>query len=331
MRVQRRRLVAGLGIGLITASTAAFAQSLGKRVHRIGWLVTGDPTSYRFSLAAFRDGLRSLNYVEGQNIVIEYRWAEGRVERLPELAKELAQLKVDVILAGGTNGARAAMAATAVIPIVTAGAGDLLSAGLVASLARPGGNLTGFPVVFPETAVKQLEVIKQLLPRSQKGAVLWLGPGNSFVDLQRKFAEEAAATLRLALTWHAADHLPELEAALERIPTSQAEFLVVLSTPFFFTYRQRITAFAAQAKLPAAYTLSEFVDDGGLISYGANIPDTYRRAAGYIDKILKGARPADLPVELPATFELVINMKTARGLGIALPQSVLLRASRVIE
>jgi len=313
MRVQRRRLVAGLGIGLITASTAAFAQSLGKRVHRIGWLVTGDPTSYRFSLAAFRDGLRSLNYVEGQNIVIEYRWAEGSVDRL------------------GTNGARAAMAATAVIPIVTAGAGDLLSAGLVASLARPGGNLTGFPVVFPETAVKQLEVIKQLLPRSQKGAVLWLGPGNSFVDLQRKFAEEAAATLRLALTWHAADHLPELEAALERIPTSQAEFLVVLSTPFFFTYRQRITAFAAQAKLPAAYTLSEFVDDGGLISYGANIPDTYRRAAGYIDKILKGARPADLPVELPATFELVINMKTARGLGIALPQSVLLRASRVIE
>ena len=318
-------------MGILTASTAAFAQSPTKKVHRIGWLVTGDPMSYRFSLAAFRDGLRSLNYIEGQNITVEYRWAEGQVERLPELAKELAQLKVDVIVAGGTNGARAAKAATSVIPIVAAGAGDLLSAGLVASLARPGGNLTGFPVVSPETAVKQLEVMKQLLPRSQKAVVLWFGPGNSFVDLQRKFAEEAAATLRLALTWHAADNLPELEAALERIPNSRADFLVVLSTPFFFTYRERITAFAAQARLPAVYTLSEFVDDGGLVSYGANIPDTYRRAAGYVDKILKGARPADLPVELPATFDLVINMKTARALGIALPQSVLLRASRVIE
>ncbi len=329
--VERRTFLAGVGIGILAAAKASFAQSLGKKVHRIGWLVTGDPTSYRFSLAAFRDGLRSLNYIEGQNIIIEYRWAEGRVERLPELAKELAQLKVEVIVAGGTNGARAATAATSVIPIVTAGAGDLVSAGLVTSLARPGGNLTGFPVVSPETAVKQLEVMKQLLPRSQRAAVLWFGPGNAFVDLQRKFAEEAAATLHLALTWHAADKLPELEAALERIPKSRGDFLVVLSTPFFFTYRERITAFTAQAKLPTAYTLSEFVDDGGLISYGANIPDTYRRAAGYVDKILKGAKPADLPVELPATFELVINMKTARALGITPPQSVLLRASRVIE
>ncbi len=329
--VERRTFLAGVGIGILAVAKASFAQSLGKKVHRIGWLVTGDPTSYRFSLAAFRDGLRSLNYIEGQNIIIEYRWAEGRVERLPELAKELAQLKVEVIVAGGTNGARAANAATSVIPIVTAGAGDLVSAGLVTSLARPGGNLTGFPVVSPETAVKQLEVMKQLLPRSQRAAVLWFGPGNAFVDLQRKFAEEAAATLHLALTWHAADKLPELEAALERIPKSRGDFLVVLSTPFFFTYRERITAFAARAKLPAAYSLSEFVDDGGLISYGANIPDTYRRAAGYVDKILKGAKPADLPVELPATFDLVINTKTARALGIALPQSVLLRASRVIE
>jgi putative ABC transport system substrate-binding protein len=191
--------------------------------------------------------------------------------------------------------------------------------------------LTGFPVVSPETTGKQFEVMKEIMPRSRRVAVLWGGPGNPFRDRQRQFAQEAAAVLKLACTWHAAGSVAELEDALGAIAKGRSDFLVVHSTPFFFTYRKHIATFAAQARLPAVYGHSEYADDGGLITYGANIPDSYRRAAGYVVKILKGAKPADLPVELPATFELVINIKTARALSLTPPQSVLLRASRVID
>jgi putative ABC transport system substrate-binding protein len=327
--MQRRDFIALLGVAA-SWPFAARAQQPTTKVPRIGWLVTGDPTSYRLSLAAFRDGLRALNYVEGRNIAIEYRWAGGVVDRLPELARDLVREKVDVILAGGTIGARAASDATQTIPIVAAGAGDLVEVGLIRSLAQPGGNLTGFVTSASEMAAKHGEIIKEIVPQAKRAAVLW-NPTGSNTQLEMKALKESALALQLALTSYEASTLKDLENALDAIRKTQPDIVLVLNDPFMFTQRKRIVDSLFQAHLPAIHGFREFVDDGGLVSYGPSISDTYRRAATYVDKILKGAKPGDLPVQLPIKFELVINLKTAKALGLAVPLPLLDRADEVIE
>jgi putative tryptophan/tyrosine transport system substrate-binding protein len=325
--MQRRDFIALLGVAA-SWPFAARAQQPTTKVPRIGWLVTGDPTSYRLSLAAFRDGLRALNYVEGRNIAIEYRWAGGVVDRLPELARDLVREKVDVILAGGTIGARAASDATQTIPIVAAGTGDLVEVGLIRSLAQPGGNLTGFVTTAPEMAAKRGEIIKEIVPQAKRAAVLW-NPTGSNTQLEMKALKESALALQLALTSYEASTLKDLENALDAIRKPQPDIVLVLNDPFMFTQRKRIVE--SLAHLPAIYGFREYVDDGGLVSYGSSISDTYRRAATYVDKILQGAKPGDLPVQLPTKFELVINLKTAKALGLTVPLSLHGRADELIE
>jgi putative ABC transport system substrate-binding protein len=292
--------------------------------------VTGSPTTHRFSLAAFRDELKALGYVEGQNIRIEYRWAEGNVTRLPELANDLVRGKVDIILAGGSVGAEAAKQATSVIPIIAAGVADLVELGLVTDLALPGGNLTGFVATAPEAAAKRFQIMTEIKPQARHAAVLW-NPTSSSAKLEWKIAKAFAATNDIAVELYDAPAIEQLNDALAKIPQSGAEFLVVLNDPFMFTYRKPIVDAANRSRLPSIYGFREFVDDGGMISYGTNISDTYRRAAGYVDKVLKGARPADLPVQLPIKFELLVNLRTTKALGLTMPPTLLARADEVIE
>ena len=328
--MRRRDFIALLLGGAAAWPVAARAQQTRTRMPRIGWLVTGDPTSYRFSLAAFRDGLRALNYIEGQSIAIEYRWAEGNVARLPELAKDLVDREVDIILAGGSLGAQAAKDATSVIPIVAAGVGDLVELGLVTNLAKPGGNLTGFVASAPETAAKRMQIMKEIMPQSRRAAVLW-NPTSSAAQLEWKAVKQSAAAVELAFTFHEVRTSKELENTLVMIPQLGPDMLVVLNDPFMFTYRKGIVDAALRLRLPSIYGYREYADDGGLISYGASISDTYRRAAVYVDTIIKGTRPGDLPVQLPTKFELVINLKTAKALGLTVPPSLLGRADELIE
>jgi putative ABC transport system substrate-binding protein len=330
--VTRRELIALLGSTAATWPVAVSAQQMTTKtnVPTIGWLVTGSPTSYRNSLAAFRDGLTAAGYVEGQNVRIEYRWADGNVSRLPELARDLVHQQVDVILAGGSVGAEAAKRATSIIPIVAAGVGDLVELGLVSSLARPNGNLTGFVATAPETAGKRFQIIKEIRPEAKRAAVLW-NPHSSNARLEWQVAERFAATNDVVVTLYDARDFAELGDALARIPQSAPDVLVNLNDPFLFTARNMVVDSARHMRLPAVYGFREYAEDGGLISYGTNIAETYRRAAQYVDKILKGAQPADLPVQLPTAFELVINLKTAKALGLEVPPTLLARADEVIE
>jgi ABC-type uncharacterized transport system substrate-binding protein len=325
--IGRRKFLATLGGAAAAWPLVARAQQRVAKMPRIGWLVTGSPASYRLSLAAFREGLRALHYVEGENIAIEYRWAHGDVRRLPELAKELVEQKVDIILAGGSIGAKIAKEATAVIPIVAAGAGEgLVDWGLVKSLASPGGNVTGFMTALPKTASKRVQIMKEIMPHAQNAAILW---NQNPLELQE--VKESASDLKLAFTFFETLTVIDLEAALVAIPKFNPDMLVVLNSPFMFTHRKKVTDAAGTARIPAIYGLREFVEDGGLISYGPSVSDTYRRAASYVDKILKGANPAELPVQLPTKFELVINTKTARALGLEIPPTLIARVDEVIE
>jgi putative ABC transport system substrate-binding protein len=328
--IARRNFIAALGGASAAWPIAARAQQTTTRMARVGWLVTGSPTSHRFSLAAFQDGLKALGYVEGQNISIEYRWAEGNLSRLPELVNDLVQQKVDIVLAGGTPVVEVAKRATSTIPIVAAGVGDLAELGLVASLARPGGNLTGFVASAPETAAKRFEIMREIKPKARRAAVL-ANLSSSIARLELGFAKQFAAANDFDITLYDAHEVEELKSVLTNIPQSNPEFLVDLNDPFVFTYRKIIVEAANNMQLPAIYGFREFVDDGGLISYGSAITDTYRRAAGYVDQILRGAKPANLPVQLPTKFELVINLKTAKALGLTISQPFLLRVDGVVE
>jgi putative ABC transport system substrate-binding protein len=328
--MHRRRFITGLAGTVATVPLMVQAQQSTKRVFRIGWLVTGTPTSYRFSLAAFLNGLQALGYVEGQNVSIEYRWAEGNIARLPKLTDELVEQQVDIILAGGSVGAEAAKRATSVIPIVAAGVTDLVELGLVTSLARPGGNLTGFIAGAPETTAKRLQIMKEIMPKGKRAAVLW-NPISSSASLELATAKQFATANDINIVLHGARTSDELTNSLATIPNSDPDFLAVLNDPLVFTYRKAIVDAADRYRLPSIYGLREFVDDGGMISYGVSISDTYRRAAGYVDRILKGEKPGDLPVQFPIKFELVVNLKTAKALGYALSDSFLARADDVIE
>ena len=318
--MRRREFITLLG-GAAAWPLAARAQPA-TRLPRIGWLVTGSPASYRFSLAAFRDGLKTLNYIEGQNISIDYRWAEGKIERLPELAKSLVHERVDIILAGGSLGAEAAKHATSVIPIVTAGAGDLVDLGLVESLARPGGNLTGFVAAAPEAAAKRFQIIREMRPEHRRAAILW-NSASSNAKLEWSVAKEFAAANDIAVALHDARDLDELRNGLANIARSAPDILVLLNDPFMFTHRKIIVDAAAQLRLPAIYGYRDIVRAGGLISYDADFSAMMRRTAIYVDKILKGEKPADLPVEQPTKFHLVVNLATAKSIGLNFVRNVL--------
>jgi len=323
--MDRRRFIAMW----VAAPAGVLAQSTkSAKLPRVGFLMAGDPVAGRHNLKAFHDRLRELNYIEGRNIAVEYRWAGGDMSRLPGLADELVKERIDVIVAGGSNSAVAAKRATSVIPIVAAGVADLADSGLVASLSQPEANLTGVAAAFPETAGKQLEIMRQVLGRPRRAAVLWAGSG-AFYERQRKELEKAAGDL--ALTWHAPQTRAEMEPAFASFAKSRPDFLVVLSTPLLFTNRTEVVRLAARLRVPAIYGFREFAEDGGLISYGGSIPATFRGAAGYVDRILRGAKPAELPVQLPTTLELVVNLKAAQGLNLKIPQAVLTRADEIIR
>ncbi len=297
---------------------------------RIGWLSTGSPASHSNLLAAFREGLQQLGYLEGQNVAIEYRWAEGRLGRLPELAAELVRLKVDVIVAAGTPGVLAAKQATPTIPIVMAVGGDPIGSGAVASLARPGGNVTGLSNLAEDLIGKLLELLKGAVPRASRVAVL-LNPANPVHATFWRETETAARVLGVRLLRLEAREPNEFDGVFAAMIRDRAGAAVVLPDPMFLTERRRLADLAAKSRLPAIYGFREHAEAGGLMSYGVNLRESYRRAATYVDKILKGAKPADLPVEQPTRFELVINMKTAKALGLTFPPSIMVRADQVIQ
>lgn len=328
--MMRREFIGLFGSTVVAWPLTAGAQQSTLSMPRVGWLVTGSPASYRFSLAAFQDGLKAAGRIEGQNIAIEYRWAEGNVAKLPELANDLVRQKVDVILAGGTIGAEVAKHATSSIPIVSAGAADLVELGLVSNLARPDANLTGFVANAPETAVKRFQLIKQIKPDLKRAAIVW-NSGSSVARLELNLVQEFTARNSVEVVLYDAHDAAGLRSALSSISQPPPDVLVVMNDPFMFTYRKIITDVALQLHMPSAYGFREFVDDGGLISYGPSISGTYRRAAGYVAKILNGTKIADLPIELPTTFELVINLTTAKAIGLTIPASLLSLADELIE
>ena len=300
----------------------------------IGYLGIGSPESRRLYVDAFRQGLAENGYVEGRDIAIEYRWAEDELDRFPALAAELVARNVNIIVsAGGTLAALAAKRATATIPVVFTAVGDPVQEGLAASLARPGGNITGLSFFAPQLGGKRLELLKHVLPAATLISVL-LKPDSMPDDVREdrlKELEASARVLGLRLQVVEARAAEDLERAFAEIAGARATALLLIVTPLFLLERQRIAELSAKYRLPAVSESRELVDAGGLMSYGPNLPDLHRRTAGYVAKILGGATPADLPVEQPTKFEFVINMKTARVLGLAVPQSILARADEVIE
>ena len=316
--------VAFIALLALVAPLVAAAQEPGK-VPRIGYLGT---RSGPFA-EAFRQGLRELGYIEGQNIVVEYRVAEVGLDQLPALAAEFVRLKVDVIVAS-SQGAVAARQATTEIPIVMPIITDPVRLGLVASLARPGGNATGFATQNDELAGKWLELVKQTLPKVSRVAVLLHPTYDGGVQL--KGFETAARALRLRLQTLKVEHSDDFAAAFAEVQRNRAEALVISSSPLFYLHRTWLVAFAAKGRLPTIYHQSEFVvESGGLMSYGPDFRDLFRRSATYVDKILKGAKPGELPVQQPTKFELVINRTAATALGLTIPRSLLLRADRLID
>ena len=328
-QIERRRLIIGLAVLALSLPRDAGAQQT-ERIFRIGVLVNSSPSAYARRIEAFRQGLRDLGYVEGKNVALEYRWSEGKQDRVPELAAELVRRKVDLIVAHGSS-ALAAKQATTTIPIVLITALDPIGNGLVASLARPGGNVTGLSLGTAEGfAGKWLQLLKEAIPKLSRVAVLW-NRANPVNTSQVHDIEAAARTLGVRLQLLEFRGPDQVEGALAAITTTRPDGLIVPADAAAFQERARIIAFAAKNRLPTIYPQRETVEAGGLMAYGPNAIDSWRRAATYVDKILKGAKPADLPVEQPTRFELVINMKTAKALGLTIPPSLLLRADEVIR
>jgi len=322
------RLIA-LALGLAVAALSAHAQQPAK-VPRIGVLFGGSPPFVSHLIEAFRQGLRERGWVEGRNMVIEYRYAHGRSEPLGDLATELVRLKVDVIVAPASSAVRAAKQATASIPIVMVTVGDPVGSGFVASLGRPGRNITGMSNFAPELSAKNLQLLREVLPGVTRVAVLW-NPVTPVGELERKEIEVAARTLGLQLQFLEVRDPNGFEAAFSSMTRERAGALIVLVDAMFFTHRKRIVDLAAKSRLPAIYQRREFVEDGGLFALGPSLVDLFRRSAAYVDKLLRGAKPGELPVEQPTKFELVINLKTAKALGLTIPPSVLIRADQIIQ
>ena len=330
--MDRRAFIAAVTRGLLAAPLVAEAQPAGK-IARIGYLATNLRGSPPASHEAFLEALRGLGYVEGRNVVIEYRDAEGKDERLAALAAELVALNVDVIVAAaGTLAAVAARKATRTLPIVFIAVGAPVTSGLVTGLARPGGNATGLSAVSPDLASKWLELLKQAVPGVSR--VAFLRQPGALGDADKdvlKQAEVAARALGVRFQLVEARGTADFDGVFSELTNARAGGLVVLSTPMFSSERTRLVDLAARHRLPTMFPFRSYVDAGGLMSYGPNVADLFRRAATFVDKILKGAKPVDLPVEQPTKFELVINLKTAKALGLTIPQSLLQRADQVIE
>jgi putative tryptophan/tyrosine transport system substrate-binding protein len=329
--MDRRTFLAGTSAVLLAAPLAVEAQQAAK-IARIGYLGTNLTATPQLP-EAFRQGLRDLGYVEGRNLVIEYRFVEGKFDRFPALAAELVALKVDVIVAANTPAALAAKQATKTIPIVFAAASDPVASGFVTSLARPGGNVTGLSLLGEELVGKRLELLKQVVPGVSRVAVLWQ-PGGLPERTEKdmlKAADVAARALGVRLHFVEARGPADFDRAFSDMTRARAGALTVLPSAMFIYERRRLADLAAKNRLPAVYPWREFVDAGGLMAYGPNLADLFRRAATYVDKILKGAKPGDLPIEQPTKFELVINLKTAKALGLTIPLSLLGRADEVIQ
>ena len=324
----RRKLLVALGAGTLAAPLACFAQQQPPKVARIGLLHAASASSFANRREALIAGLRALGYVEGKNIIIEYRWAEGKYERLPGLAAELVQMKVDVIVAAAVA-IRAAQQATTTIPIVMIGAADPVASGYVASLARPGRNITGLSNINADVSIKYLELIRAAVPKLSRVTVL-VNPGHPSHPDYLKRIQAAGKTNGVTISPAQASTASQIESAFGAMKRERAGALIVLPDSFFGSQGRRIAELAAQQRLPTMFSSRERVEVGGLMSYGQNILEQDYRAATYIDKILKGAKPADLPVEQPTKFELVINMKTAKALGLTM-QDLLFRADKVIE
>jgi putative tryptophan/tyrosine transport system substrate-binding protein len=315
---------------LVAVAVIAEAQQPAK-IPRIGFLTGGFPSAGAPRIDALRQGLRELGYVEGKNIVIEYRYAEGKLDRMPALSAELVRLKVEVIVTGGGGGAtRSAKEATKTIPIVMAGDVDPVGQGSVTSLARPGGNVTGLSTLTPEVTGKRLELLKEIVPRLSRVAALGTSTGPSTARLLKE-VEPAASAFRVKLQFLDVQSPADIETAFRAATKGRAEGILVLTGPVLNAQRKKIAELAVKSRLPATYPFPEYVEAGGLMSYSANIVDLYRRAATYVDKILKGAKPVDLPVEQPIKFEFVINLKAAKQIGLTIPPNVLVRADKVIK
>jgi putative ABC transport system substrate-binding protein len=329
--IRYRKLVgiAALAFVLVLVGAVAQAQQAKKMAH-VGFLSFTSPAAISSRIEGFRQGLRELGYVEGKNIIIEWRFAEGKLDRAPALAAELVRLKVDVIVTGGPQSTRAAKEATITIPIVMAFDNDPVGNGFVASLARPGGNITGLSTLYPEISGKQLELLKEIVPRLSRLAVFGNStqPGNAQA---LKETELAAGALAVQLQYLDVRDPKDIETAFRAASRGRADAVLVLENAVLASQRKEIADLAVKSRLPAIYWRSDFVEAGGLMSYGVSLPDLDRRAATYVDKILKDAKPADLPVEQPKKFELIINLKAAKQIGVTIPPNVLARADRVIK
>jgi putative ABC transport system substrate-binding protein len=326
---KRLTLVAAFALNLLFTPLAAEAQPAGKAPARIGFIGNSGPKTGGASVEAFRQGLRDLGWIEEQKVIIEYRWAEGNVDRFPVLAAELVRLKVDVIIASGFPALRAVQQATSTIPIVSAVLLiDPVNAGFASSLARPGGNITGLASQYEEIVSKQVQLLAEAVPKLSRVVLLRhtsVGPATV------RAAAAAADKLGLKPQILEVSEVAQFEGAFRAARDNGAQALLVLPSPIFSAHRRVLIKLAASYRLPAFYEFKEYVEDGGLMSYGPSITDMYRRAASYVDRILNGAKPGDLPIERPTKFDLVINLKTAKALGLTIPRSLLIRADQLIE
>jgi putative ABC transport system substrate-binding protein len=314
---------------LVVAGAVARSQQPAK-VPRIGFQLDAPASAVTARTEAFRKGLRELGYIEGKNIIIEWRSAEGKLERRSELAAELVRLKVDVIVSAGPSVTRAVKESTSTIPIIMAQDTDPVGSGFVASLARPGGNITGLATLSPEMSGKLLELLKEIIPRLSRLAVI--GNSTNPGDAQaKKETELAAEAFQVQLQYLDVRDPKDIETAFRAANRARADALLVLGNPTLNAHRKQVVGLAVKNRLPVTYSRPEFIDAGGLMYYGTNYNDLFRRAATYVDKILKGAKPADIPVEQPTKFELAINLKTAKQIGLTIPPSVLARADKVIK
>jgi len=322
--MKKKIISLALGAMLLALGSLAHAQQA-KKAARIGLLIPGSQSAFAIRIDAFRQGLRELGYVEGQNIVVEYRYGEGKTDRFPDLAAELVRLKVDVIVTASTLSVQAAKKASGTIPIVFTATNDPVGTGLVASFARPGGNVTGMTNLSTELDGKRLELLKETFPKVIRVAYL-CNPNSPITEMQAA-AQVLGLQLQILEVQSAGDFDPAFEAALK----ARAQALIMSPSPVFITYQRQIVDFAAKNRLPAIYTTGDYVTGGGLMSYAHSNLENWRRTATYVDKILKGAKPADLPVEQPSKFELVINLKTAKQIGLTIPPNVLARADKVLK
>jgi ABC-type uncharacterized transport system substrate-binding protein len=326
---QRSLLVVAL-CALLFALCGPLSAQQPQKIHRIGVLGATSPATIAARLDAFRQGLRELGYIDGKNIVVEYRYADGKLNRVPALAAEMVRLNVEVILTGGSAATRPAKEATTTIPIVMAQDTDPVGNGFVTSLARPGGNITGLSIVAPEIGGKQLELLKESVPKLLR-VVVPSNPDEASYAQLRKETELAAKALKIETQFLDARGPQDIDTAFREATKRRADAILVPTMPIVAVQRAQIADLAVKNRLPAMYGQPEYVELGGLMFYGASINDLFRRAATYVDKILKGAKPADLPVEQPTKFELVINLKAAKQIGLTIPPNVLARADRVIR